>query len=106
MPERDLSREDVIKIRELLAAMEEGHLLHFKDPAQLALFKRVMTTFSDHAPEISEIIRREQVSKLWAETRLKGWGVIKWLLASFLLIVAAIQGWQSVIVPLFKWGGK
>ena len=95
----EFSREDMIRIRELLLAVEEGHLLHFSDPAQLEVFKRVMKTFTDHNAEISEMIRREQVSKLWAETRLKGWGVIKWFLATFLLVVGAVQGWQAVISP-------
>lgn len=102
---RDFSREDVLEIRKLLLAVEEGHLLHFNDPQQLEVFKRVMHTFTEHREEIAEIIRREQVSKLWAETRLKFWGVIKWFLATFLLIVGVIQGWESVIGPLLKKGG-
>lgn len=101
---KDFSREDVIEIRKLLLAVEEGHLLHFNDPAQLEVFKRVMHTFTEHKDEIAEIIKREQVSKLRTETRLKMWGLIKWFLVSFLLIVGVVQGWQSVIAPLVKWG--
>lgn len=105
---KDFSRADVIEIRKLLLAVEEGHLLHFNDPAQLEVFKRVMNTFTEHREEIAEIIRREQVSKLWAETRLKFWGVIKWFLATFLLIIGAVQGWQAIISPLLEklWGGS
>ena len=102
---REFSHADIAQIKELLARAEEarGHLF---TPAQVETLKAVIETFEAHGPEISEMIRREQVSKLWAETRLKFWGVVKWFLATFLLIVGVMQGWQSVVAPLLKWGGK
>ena len=100
--ERDFSSEDIVKIKELLEESESGHILSLTDPSQLEVFRRVMRTFTDHEDEIKLIIRREQVSKMRTELRLKYWGIIKWVLATFILIVGVVQGWQAVIAPLFK----
>ena len=102
---REFSREDVLQIKELLAKAEEAKGMHIFTEQQVQTLKTVIETFEDHGQQIREMIRREQVSDLWMETRIRLWGVIKWCLATFLLIVAAVQGWQSIISPILKWGG-
>jgi hypothetical protein len=102
---REFSRADVAQIKELLAKAEEAKALHIFTANEIETLRRVIKTFEDHGSEISEMIKREAVSHLWMETRLRFWGIIKWLLATFLMIVAAVQGWQSIIAPMMKWGG-
>lgn len=102
---REFSRADVAQIKDLLAKAEEAHSMHIFTAPEVETLKRIIKTFDDHQAEIAEMIRREQVSKLWTETRLRFWGIVKWFLATFLMIVAVVQGWQAIVAPLMKWGG-
>jgi len=100
---RELSRADLLQIKDMLARAEEAKGMHIFTADQVKTLLSVIETFEDHGDEIREMIRREQVSMLWVETRLRFWGVVKWFLATFLMIVAVVQGWQSILAPSFKW---
>lgn len=100
----EFSKDDVRQIKELLAKADNEHLAFVFNGDEIATLRRIIKTFDEHQSEIAVMIQKEQISKLRTELRLRGWSIIKWFLATFLLIVAAVQGWQAVIYPLFKWG--
>lgn len=96
---RQFSRADEIKLRELLTAVEEGHLLHFSDPEQLEVFKRVMRTFTDHRDEIREIIAREQVNTMMTKVRTARLEFIKAALGFIIVLGGAV----SILITWFSW---
>lgn len=98
-----LTQEDVDRIKEMLEKFENFKAMHVFTPEQGDAIRRIIQTFDEHGPEIQALLEREQASKLWAALRLKYWSVVRWFLAAFVSIVAAMQGYDYI---LSKWWPK
>lgn len=98
----DLTNGDVERIRDMLARAESALSSNVFTVDEVKSLRRIIETFDRYGTEIDAVITEKQVSKLWAQSRLQLWSIIKWFLAAFLMIVTAIQGWTS-IMPTIKW---
>jgi hypothetical protein len=67
---------------------------------------RLIKFYDKYENQLKEIVDREVISELWAGARLKMGKMVKWILGSFLLLVAVLQGWQAIITIFFKGGSQ
>ena len=100
----DFTRADVLQIKELLAKAEDAKSMHIFTVEEVTVLRRIIKTFTDHGIEIEEMVKRERVSQMWGELRLRGWGVVKWFLAGLITIAGAFQAWDWLVARL--WSGK
>jgi hypothetical protein len=98
-----LTREDVERIKEMLEKFEQFKLAHVFTAEQGEAIRRIIQTFDSYGEEIQAIIEREQASVLMAKLRLKYWSIVRWFLAAFVAIVAAMQSWDWIVL---KWWQK
>jgi hypothetical protein len=101
-----LTKADLDRLKQVLAEAEKAGKLHVFSEKEVMTLRNVIDIFDEHGSAIKEILRREQVYKLWIEVRARGWSVARWFLTTFLLIIGAVQGYQAVIVPWLKTLGK
>jgi hypothetical protein len=87
---------------------ELQHILESKEFSHedIQVLIRLIKFYEKYENQLKEIVDREVISELWAGARLKLGKIVKWVLGSFLLLVAVLQGWQSVIAIFFKGNGQ
>ena len=87
---------------------ELQHVLESRDFSNedIEVLLRLIKFYDKYENQLKEIVEREVISELWAGARLKIGKVIKWVLGSFLMLVAILQGWQAIITIFLKDGNN
>lgn len=104
-PLESLTSEEIQALREALSRRDANNQPHF-DSKEIQVLKNVIETLSvpENLSALQELIKQHQVSRYWAEARVKLWALVKAVLAGFLMVVAVIEGWTKLVVPYL--GGK
>lgn len=68
---------------------------HDLDEDDIQTIKRLIRFFDEYEPQLKEVVVQQKTSELWAKVRLKAWIAIKWVLTTFLLLIAAYEAYMS-----------
>jgi hypothetical protein len=89
---KDNKKEELLEILESRSFTDED----------IEILIRLVKFYEKYEIQLKEIVDREIISQLWHAARQKMGKMVKWILGSFLLLIAVLQGWQTIIEMFFK----